>query len=101
MQRVFPEIANSLPGPRVNQCEHLLTHMRVGTFRDREIRHTRVERRIDPAVIEVVAGAFHGRRSRATLVDERFERSYGIRRLFVLSPTLFESSLGAFVLRDR
>src|SRR5580704_16949880 len=74
--------------------------MCVGAFRNVEICHTRVERGVDPAVIEVVAGGFHRRSSRPTLIDERFEGSYCIDRLFVLGLTLFEGSLGVFVLRQ-
>src|SRR6266849_36916 len=99
LKRAFAEITNRPPGARINKREHLLPHMRVGALRDIEICHARVERRIDPAVVEVVTGAFHSRRSRATLVDERFKRSYGMYGLFVLGLALSEDSCGVFVLR--
>src|SRR5258707_15691896 len=99
LKRSFTKITNRPPGTRVNQREHLLTYVGVRAFGDSEIRHARVERCVDPTVVEVVAGGFHRRRSSPTLVDERFERGYGILGLFVLGLALFEDSFGAFVLR--
>src|SRR5260370_34653874 len=100
LKRAFAEITNCPPGARVNQCEHLLTHMRVGAFGDGEVCHTCVERRIDSAVVEVIPGGLHRRGSLPTLVDEWFERSYGMCRLFLLCLALFEGSFVMFVFRQ-
>src|SRR5258708_31627398 len=48
----FTEVAYRPPGGHVDQCEDLLTDMRVAAFRDDEICDTSIERRIHPAVIE-------------------------------------------------
>ena len=55
----------------------------------------------DELLFKDVARAFHSRRSRPTLVDERLERSYGVHGLFVLGLALFENSFGTFVLCQR
>ncbi len=60
--------------------EHLLPGVRIGAFRNREIRDSSVERSVDAAVVQVVARSVYRRRFCAALVDERFERRHGILR---------------------
>src|ERR1700741_1117927 len=68
LEFAFVEVTDRPPGPRVNQSEYLLPHMGVGTFGKIEICYERIERRIDPAVSEVISRGLHGRRSRAALI---------------------------------
>ena len=60
LQLAFAEVGDRPPGARVNQHEHLLTGVRVGAFGNREIGDPRIEWRVDPAVVEVVARGLHG-----------------------------------------
>ncbi len=72
VQRAFTEVSYRPPGARINQRENLLACMRVGALRDSEVCHACVERRLNPAVVQVVPGGLHRRVSRPTLVDQRF-----------------------------
>src|ERR1700733_594516 len=93
LERTFAKIADCPPCARVDECEHLLAYVRVGALRDRKVRHTRIEWRIDPAITEIVAGSFYCRCAGATLVDKRFERGHGMYRLLMLGMALFQDCL--------
>src|SRR5260370_24252212 len=80
----FAKIANDPPCSHIDECEDLLADMRVSAFRDGEIGHSRIERRIDSTIVEIVAGCLYSRRARSTLVDEWFERGYGVQGLVAL-----------------
>src|SRR5258708_3459358 len=66
LERAFAKVADCPPCARIDQREHLLTYVRVGALGDRKVGHTRIERRIDPAIIEIVPGGFYRRRPGAT-----------------------------------
>src|SRR5258708_33919495 len=68
LQRTLAKVADCPPCARIDQCEHLLTHMRVSTLGNRKVGHTRIERCVDSAIIEIVSGGFYRRGPSATLV---------------------------------
>jgi len=69
LEGAFTKITNCPPRACVNQYENLLAHMRVGTFRNSEIRDPRIKWCIDPAVVEVVLRVLYSRCSGPTLVS--------------------------------
>jgi hypothetical protein len=99
LEFTFAEVTDHPPGPRVNQSEYLLPHMGVGPFGKVEICYERIERRVDPAVSEVISGGFHGRRSRAALICKRIKRGDSVLGLLVIGLALVDSGFGPFVLR--
>src|SRR6516162_11657140 len=92
LELAFTEVSNSPPRARVDEREHLLAHMGVSAFGNGEVGHASIERGVDPAIVEVVAGVLHRGCPGPTLVDERFEGGDGMRRLLVLSLALFQDS---------
>src|SRR6201984_3917986 len=54
-QLSFAKVSNRPPYARINQREHLLPHMHVCSFRDRQVRYKSVEGRVHAAVIEIIA----------------------------------------------
>src|SRR5260370_2872395 len=59
LERTFAKIADCPPSAGIDQRKHLLPNMRVGALRDRKVGYTRIERCIDPAITEIVSGAFY------------------------------------------
>jgi hypothetical protein len=89
LELAFPEISDGPPGAGVNERENAFAHVSVGAFGDGEIGYARVERRINAAIIEIVASSFHGGLLCASLVDQRFQSGDGMLGLLVLSQRRF------------
>src|ERR1700733_10735355 len=59
LKRTFAKVADCPPSAGIDQREHLLTHMRVSTLGNRKVGYTRVERCVDPTIIEIVSCGFY------------------------------------------
>src|SRR5712671_3475318 len=70
LELAFTKVTNRPPGARVDESKHLLADVGISALRNREIGHTGIERCIDAAVVQIVAGVFHSCCLCSTLVDE-------------------------------
>src|SRR5260370_36715308 len=73
----FAKIANDPPCSHIDECEDLLADMRVCAFRDGEIGHSRIERRLDSTIVDIVTCCLFYRRYRTTFVVARLVIGYG------------------------
>src|ERR1700733_2396952 len=59
LQLAFTKVGDRPPRARIDQCENLLADVRVGAFGNVRIGDASRKRRIDPAVVEIVAGCLY------------------------------------------
>src|SRR5215472_3443189 len=92
------EVPDGPPVARIDQREHLLAGMRISTFRQDEVRHSRIKRRVNSAVVQVVLGRLNGGPPRSSLCRERIERRHGMFCLLHLGLALRVHGFGAVIL---
>ena len=81
--------------------EDLLAGVSVGALRDGEVRHSRVKRREDLAIVQVVFGGADRRRPAFALRRQRIEGEHAVLRLAKLGMALLNDRLRLLVLRQR
>src|ERR1700758_2489296 len=84
LELTFTEISDGPPDACIDEGEYLLTDVGVGTLGDGEIRDAGIEGRVHTAVVQVITRVLYCCLPCPPLVDERFQRRYGMLRLLVL-----------------
>src|ERR1700723_1208017 len=93
------EVRDGPPDTRIDQSEDLLASVGVSALRDIQVRHTCVERRVDPAIIEIVFGSSDRRSAALTLSGQRVDGEHTVLRLAELRMALLDYGLGLLILR--
>src|ERR1700739_4116377 len=84
LELTFTEISNGPPDACIDEGEYLLTDVGVSTLGDGEIRDSGIEGRIHTAVIQVITRVLYCCLPCPPLVNEWFQRGYGVLSLLVL-----------------
>ena len=87
------EVAHGPPCPRIDQREYFLPNVSVGTLGNIQVGHESIERRVNPAIVEVITGVLYCRLSGAALIHKWLEGGHRMLRLLVLCFALVQIGL--------